>query len=103
MIADFKLFKSINEGEPEIGDWVLCGEESSDDEISIFVLNNVGQYIKNDNNSYYPYVIYYYNVPKNLYDFFRNNERNMKLSEIQYCSKNKEYLEQIIKTRKFNL
>ena len=103
MITNFKLFEKINEVGPEIGDWVICKESDSDSEVDTFTSNNIGKYIRYDYDIQYHYVIYYEDVPEDLQKYFSFNERNMELSEIQYWSKDKEDLEYIIQTSKFNL
>lgn len=88
MITNFKLFESMNEGEPEIGDWVICEEEDGGiDDVSLFTSTNIGKYVKLESELTYNYLIHYENVPKNLEQFFSFNGRNMNLSEIKYCSK----------------
>ena len=42
MITKFELFKSVNIGEPEIGDYVIC-EEIGIDQVSNFINNNIGK------------------------------------------------------------
>jgi len=103
MITNFKLFETINVGKPEIGDFVICNEDDSTSEVTYFTSNNIGKYIKYNYDIEYHYAIYYEDTPKDLGVYFSNGERNMTLDEIKYWSKNKEELEYIIKTNKFNL
>ena len=105
MITKFKLFETISKDEPEIGDWVVCNESElySYYDVINFTSNNIGKYIRYDTDFMGPYVIYYEEIPKTLEKYFSHNERNMSLDEIKYISKNKEELEYIIQTNKFNL
>ena len=106
MITNFKMFETINENSPEIGDYVICNEIDSEfeDEINLFISNNVGEFVRFDiYDAKYPYYIYYENAPDNLKVYFFNNARNMRIDEISYWSKNKEELELILKSKKFNL
>jgi len=105
MITNFKLFEEICKDEPEIGDLVVCNESESysDSEIITFTSNNIGEYIRYDTEFMQPYVIHYEEIPKNLEKYFSHNERNMSLDEIKYISKNKDELEYIIQSNKFNL
>ena len=103
MITKIKIFESINEKSPEVGDWVICEEFEPMLEIGIFTSNNIGKFIKYDGNEAYPYIIKFDNIPKELETFFSNNERNMLNEEIKYWSKNIEDIQLILKTNKFNV
>jgi len=105
MITKFKIFE--NKIDPKIGDYVICEEISSSIELKKFIDNNIGYII--DQLSFNRFTVQYNNVPKNLFIFFNEQMRSsskcreMFLTEIQYWSKNKEELENILLTRKFNI
>jgi len=44
-----KTYEEINIGQPNVGDYVICKENSgdrSDDEVADFIVNNIGKIIK---------------------------------------------------------
>lgn len=112
-----KIFDSYKSNTPQVGDYVICDEiaDSSDDPLYKktveFELNNIGQIIKYIPSANYPYIVQYENPPDELSEFFSHgiilynisNCRKMISNEIIYWSKDKEYLETIIKTMKFNI
>jgi len=107
MITDFKLYEKNekNDDSPQIGDYVICSGSIAPEEA--FVFNKIGQIIGFDNSqsSTYPYRVTYDNIPRNIVNdiidgksvIFMNN------GSILYWSKDKEYLELIINTNKFNI
>lgn len=101
MITKFKLFENINEDEPEVGDYVLCEED--EDTTFDFTKNKIGKYCMNSEDIDYPYYIEYDNIPDNLQIFFTDNCRLMMKNEIKYWSKDKNELEAILSTNKFNI
>lgn len=90
MITKFKLF--VNEGEPELGDFVII---NSDHEI--FYKDKIGtiEDIDNDDINDPIYYIYYPNST--------NIWRPCTILNIEYWSKNKEVLEVILQSKKYNL
>ena len=86
------MFESLNINNPEIGDYVII-----DSEHEIFDKNKVGsiEAIDNDDINNPIYYIYYPNS-KNVY-------RPCNIPSIEYWSKDKEELEQILMNKKFNL
>ena len=119
-----KTYEIKNKDELEIGDYVVCEDDSMStfmSEVREFILNNVGQYIcDNDNNQPFPiefrYIIEYKNVPSDpiIIEFFPNLEdsdqsfgdkriRAMLRDEIKFYSKDKEVCEAYITSRKYNL
>lgn len=105
----------------EVGDYVICNETGSTDAADVinFERNNIGQIVDfrdNDNieESYinieprYYIFVKFENVPDNIYDDFDYHKtidrcRVFSEEEIEYLSKNKEDLETILKSRKYNL
>ena len=112
MITEFRLYE-INNNEPELGDYVICNNnDRSDDleEINYFIDNNIGQIINNKSIKYtgYPYIVKYSNIPTEFsiytcYEYDTNDNIQFNRSEILYWSKNKEELESILNTNKFNI
>jgi len=114
-----------NTTEPEIGDYVICSERDdnyNDDEglmkLYEFLDNNVGKYLENKDKKYdkygygdfHEYIVQYENVPQYLLDnkmfitvYDNITVRPMSKSEIIYWSKNKEKLEVLIATNKYNI
>ena len=102
MITNFKIFEEINQGELEIGDYVIC-EESINDNLKDFISNNIGSFSGFSEKGHpYIYIIKYENVPDFLLerDWFNNNCRRMCRREIKYWSKNIEDLESILAVKK---
>ena len=116
MITKFELFKSVNIGEPEIGDYVIC-EEIGIDQVSNFINNNIGKIVSSRSpsvtliNFYLKEELVFiveYNL-KNcefyIQDFKFDGEpgRRMAKKEIKYWSKNKEELEEILAAKTYKL
>ena len=101
-----KHIKKYNR-KPEIGDYVLCSEnDKNDDDLNIFIDNNIGKIINimpATNNTMEYYYVVYNKVPANIDRIFVNDGRNMWLSEIKCWSKDKEELEAILNSNKYNL
>lgn len=104
--------ENINENEPEKGDYILCNI-NIDVPIFNFINNTISKlydkYIWN--NLQRVYIIQYDNVPNDIKDQFSKHNRNDKsfyTFDIAKCaiknwSKNKEELEMILKSNKFNI
>ena len=128
MITDFKIFESINEGRPDVGDWIVCdlGDEidymKKYKQIEKFFSENKGFILKaNFQNFDNEYKVRYYpssEKDRKIYDSFRKQngyENNIHGGmanvdvidivgpEIKYWSKNKEDLEIIIQSNKYNI
>ena len=110
-----KKFENILNNTPEIGDYVICketdwfiGQGSLNPLIYIFlnfINTNIGQIVDIDYMGY-DYMIKYENFPKIIQDYFHyKNEtsRGMASYEIINHSKNKEELETILMSKKFNI
>ena len=105
--------RNLKHMNPKIGDYVLCEEAFSTNSannkaIDQFIMDNIGQYIKDNkaNNAVsFPYIIFYENIPNNMKmkGVFIKGEREMSRNEIKHFSKNKEELEIILNSRKYNL
>ena len=104
---------------PQPGDYVICKEHTNFHTLKKFIKNNIGQFIEyrtreNTNRTYdhitpnYCYIIHYDNIPYNLSQHFEyannlTNCRIMSLNEITHWSPNKQDLELIILSKKFNI
>ena len=104
-----KFNENINENEPEIGDYVIChSDESGEKSLNEFTSVNIGIIIDKTSKDMinYPYSIKYDDLPSKLSSYTNNNDYNtipFKKEEILYFSKNKEDLELILNTKKFNI
>ena len=103
----------------QIGDYVICesAESSSDGSINNFLKSNIGKYVRyitkgKDYVEPYKYAIEYDNVPNELYNYsdifsYESDIPNICIrvsrDEILFNSKNKEDLETIIQSKKYNL
>jgi len=106
-----KLYEEYEDSnEPEVGDYILAKWKNADDDhpANIFVTNNIGQLIKIEKDMYniVTYLVKYNNIPKEI-DIYKsmNNDTSFRFKKedlIKY-SKNKEYLEMILQTNKFNI
>jgi len=88
----------MSEGKPNVGDYVICsGDNCFNSEYKTFIANHIGQILKivelymeidyidpDDDNNTYTYC-------------------GISSSDILYCSKDKEELEQILISNKFNI
>ena len=110
MITKFKIYNSFNEGEPEVGDYVICTTKYSPD-LNLYLSNQIGKIIgiDNENNRVEPYQVHFINVPdslrkyKNVRDYKYSNTIPFSRFEIINWSKSKEELKNIFDTNKFNI
>jgi len=113
MITKFKLFETLNEGEPEVGDYVIVDMYNSDSDniIKDFRSNSIGLIWKKEDDDFL--YIKYFNIPKNIlkYFYFSDYSDGLNIGNsifinkkwIKYWSKDKEELEPIISAKKYNL
>ena len=95
MITKFKIFENINKGKPKVGDYVICkvADTLESTSFGIYVSTHVG---KIDN------------IVKTKYDDFyqveySNTGNKFQEYQILYWSKNKEELEAILASKKYNI
>jgi len=108
MITNFKLYEKLNDGVPEVGDYVICGGKFLIGSHKLFrnaVINNIGKIINYD--STYKYTINYnYKFGGNI-NYYTNlegdNNYYTNSEDILYWSKDKKELEQILQANKFNI
>ena len=94
MITKFKIFEALNEGKPEIGDYVICNGKN------IFLKNNITKIkeIRQSNNS-----------GDKEYHLRADDKREFSIAQInmknyiEYWSKNREDLESILQSKKYNI
>jgi len=118
MIKNFKIFENINQGEPEVGDYIIVYEQFEDE-----LNSNIGELIKifskntddYKNSDYdvrydYPYIVKFDNLSKKLQSDkglwntdFPSHTRIYSRKEIKYWSKDKEDLQKILDAQKFGL
>jgi len=106
-----KFNESLNDGEIEIGDYVICDDSllnsnNNFKKINDFISSSIGKYVEYEINisEKCPYTIKYYNIPQELNDYFYIEGRiRMKFSDIKYWSKDKKELEIILNSNKFNI
>ena len=115
MITKFKIFE-LNEDEPKVGDWIVCQPEDisfwiNEEDLNRIFSENMGRIVSDnkgsDNHGQY-YDVKYSNLPlndQNLYNDFAIIDSTFSITknEIKYWSKNKEELETIIQSNKYNL
>ena len=98
-----KTYEDVNIGKPESGDYVIC-KDSTDREISKFTKNAVGKMIKYDSEEEpFCYWIKYDKVPYDVAHKFTSNMRNFSREEIMHWSPDKEELEAILNSNKYNI
>jgi len=103
MIIKFKIFESLNDNSPQVGDYVICHEGTmlQEYELCDFLKSNIGQIINISGFLNANYRVKYKKRPAGSPAFyfytFENirNIRNFDISEIKHWSKNKEDLEPI--------
>jgi len=110
-----KKFEKLNEYRPmKVDDYVICENEAYHKrEIPLieFINNNIGRIKKigghKINNIFYPsnYLVEYFNIPEELENYFIEGGYCIRMieSQIKWWSENKEDLEDIIMTQKYNL
>jgi len=110
MITKFKIFENVNENEPEVGDYVIASSNDFLIDLNEFTKNRIGRLYNIFKPLYVDdlsYTVIYDNIPKELdcYTFKVYDEEAISLDkeDIKYWSKDKEDLEKILMTNKFNL
>ena len=96
MITKFKIFESVNKSRPEIGDYVIVHTGVDNETMDKFYNNNIGQIVGNYENG--DFFDVQFDVENN-----RIPHGAIKLSQLKYWSKDKEELELIITSLKFNI
>ena len=95
MITEFKIYESLNDEEPKVGDYVICRTEFNND-LNLFLDNNIGEIIAIDFDFYESYQIYFNDIPESVsIPFSRDN--------IIYWTNDKYELELKLQANKFNI
>ena len=103
MITKFKLYEAVNFDDPEIGDYVIANTCDGDNNASIIINNNIGVISDIEYNKAYnyeqPFCVEYtgFDFGENT-DYWWFDEK-----DLVYWSKNKEELELLLQTNKYNL
>lgn len=113
MITKFRLYEKLNIGVPKVGDYVIIDSRKmfEDDNIVNFTDISIGYIWKSPDS--YNYLVKFYNIPKEqkLYFQFSDYEEGLKIgnsllvpqSKIKWWSENKDELQYIIDSKKYNM
>lgn len=88
---------------PMVGEYVLANDVSGSMKAKDFVNNNIGLCTGIHSGDQFPFEVEYENLTPYLEKFFNKNKTNFSRNEILYWSDNKEELELILQSRKFNI
>ena len=103
-----KFFENeqISKKLPNVGDYVLC-DESFKTELNNFINNNIGKIIKIEHDSHITEYLVEYDlnlIPLGIKKYFiYNNRRLFIIDEITHHSDNKDDLELILLSKKYNI
>jgi hypothetical protein len=111
MIINFKIFEKLNDGNPKIGDYVLLNINwyYNDKKFDYFLNNTIGQISKiekENNKNYIPNINNKYQILFDTTEKFKllqHNRIKVYDKQIKYFSSNKEELEVILNSNKYNL
>lgn len=105
-----KIYEGYNT--PDVGDYVICdihiGQFNEFKDLKDFVVDHIGVIVSLPKNSdEYNYIVSYINLPTNL-DSYVHGARyepgiNFSIDEIKHWSKDRDKLETILSTNKFNI
>jgi len=110
MITKFRIYEKMNVNDPEVGDYVIAESNDFLTDLNEFTKNRIGKLY----NIFKPlyaddlsYTIIYDNIPKEL-DFYKfkiydEEAISLNIEDIKYWSKNKEDLEKVLMTNKYNI
>ena len=93
--------------EPKVGDYVICscGDIGEFDKYNDFIKDKIGKIVKYYDGGKYSYFITFDNIPGDLWNNIIDNERIIvfKREEIIYWNSDKDTIESIINSKKFNI
>jgi len=112
MIKYFKIFETVNQGEPEVGDFVICKKRNKiptlnlDPNFNDFISSNIGKIISFDELN--GYSVHFDDVPYEIrynFGFWQPLYRTGRILtfNLLYWSKNREDLLPFIQANKFGL
>ena len=96
MITKFKLYETINEGEPKKGDYVIVSVKNDDFYFTTDTIDSL-------NNNIHRLINIYFDTNSTTYVIDFSNNWLLNRNQIIYWSKNYEDLEPVLKSRKFNI
>jgi len=107
MITKFRLYETLNQGHPEIGDYAII--DYSDNEKSQlnknyynFITSMIGKIVE-PNPYWKDKFLFQIDYGGDIFNYGGTNYRLVKSNQIRYWSKNKEDLEFILLQKKFGL
>jgi len=116
MITKFKIYEAVNKGEPEVGDYVIAKIDDFGDlflldegwfgNIEKIINNNIGilvNVVEEIDVTNEPFCVKYPGADFGESDNFEKDYWWFSENDIIYWSKNKEELEEILATKKYNL
>ena len=122
MITKFKIYETINNGKPQVGDFVICdvSEQYSRSDLLFFVTTEAIDFISKNIGYIWKiptpenYLVKYFNIPENLEKFifhYSDYSKGLKsgnsilidIENIKHWSKNKEELKPFLVANKYNI
>jgi len=115
MITKFKIFESVNDDKPTVGDYVIINENSDtySTEALKFINNSIGYIWKSPVNSSNYLLVKYNDIPKDVMFYFGYSDysEGLKIAnsilifseKVKYWSKDKEDLIPLLQANKYNL
>lgn len=100
MITKFKIYESINIGEPMAGDYVICKPKNRGTAFQKYVDDNIGRIMKEFKDDTY---FNGKNIKNFLVKFTNPTTYVFNRDQILYWSKNKEDMKDIQQANKYNL
>jgi len=106
MITEFKIFENINTL-PKMGDYVIINDSLYIKELKSFFSSNIGRIVnKYTNNNEELYVVKFDNIPTDIKEHYFgrfSNTKDFSISKFKCWTKEKEELEVIVNSNKYNL
>ena len=108
MITKFKIFENLNEL-PKVGDYVLLNTNKYSAKMwQDFIETHIGEIVKIEKEhggTSNIYEIQFENVTREIQDYFfsRDNTKKLRIEEFKYWSSDKNGLEAILNSKKYNL
>ena len=106
MITKFKFYEAVNQGEPEVGDYIIANIDDFGGNIEKIINNNIGiliNIVEEIDVTSEPFCVKYPGADFGESDNFERDNWWFSESDLVYWSKNKEELEEILATKKYNL
>jgi hypothetical protein len=100
MITKFKLYESINVGEPMAGDVICKSRTNQETAFKKYVDNNIGDIVEEFKDETH---FYGKNIKNYMVKFTNPTKYVFNRDDILYWSKNKEDMEDILQAKRYNL